>query len=299
MKIMKFGGTSVGSGSRMLHVGEIIKEHSQHESIIVVISAMCGVTDKLISIFHKYKLQRLVEAKEELSLLYLHHLEALKEMKINKGRKDAAEKAIDNLFGQLVTHLTFHKVFEIWDYDFVVSFGERLSVILISAALQKLEIKSKTVDSKDLIVTNDEFGDARALFPQSKEKIENILYPFIIDGIVPVVPGFYGATRGGKIATLGRGGSDYTATILAHALDAQEVVLWKEVDGVFTGDPKNGHKVEFIAELSYERAIKMAQNGAKVLHPEAIRPVADKEIVVWVKNTFNPDFAGTKIWKGV
>ena len=110
--------------------------------------------------------------------------------------------------------------------------------------------------------------------------------------------GFYGATKDGRIATLGRGGSDYSATILAYALDAQEVILWKEVDGIYSADPKRENGAKLIPELSYRMAAELARNGAKILHPEAMEPVISKKIVIWIKNTFQPEFIGSKIWEG-
>lgn len=299
MKIMKFGGTSVGSGKRILHVAKIIKKYSARESIVVVVSAMCGVTDMLISIFNKYKSNELISAKGKLLQLYQMHIKAFDEIDLSQEMCILQRKNLTNLFGELLSYLTVRKNYEIWDYDFVVSYGERFAVQLLSCALNKLSISSKFMDSSGLIITNNEFGNRKVLMKETKEKIEEFLFPLIMDGIVPVVTGFYGSTKDGRVATLGRGGSDYSATILAHALDAQEVILWKEVNGVYSSDPKKGNGCYIYHELSYDQARIMAQNGAKILHPEAINPVSEKEIIVWVKNTFKPNFAGTKIWKGI
>lgn len=300
MKVMKFGGTSVGSGKRILHVAKIIRKYAAKESIVVVVSAMCGLTDKLVSIFNKYKSNDLLSAKEELLQLYQMHIKAFDEIDLSQEMCILQRKNLTNLFGELLSYLTVRKKYEIWDYDFVVSFGERFAVQLLSCALNKLGISSKFMDSSGLIITNNEFGNSKVLMKETKEKIEEFLFPLIMDGIVPVVTGFYGSTKDGRVATLGRGGSDYSATILAHALDAQEVILWKEVDGVFSHDPKkNGNGAKFFPQLTFKEAIKMAKNGAKIIHPYALDSIASKDIVVWVKNTFKPHFKGTKIWKGV
>jgi len=200
--------------------------------------------------------------------------------------------------GQLITYLTFNKSYDLADYDYVVSYGERLSSYLLTLALKKIGVKALSINSADILVTTNVFGNAKVLFPETEERVEKILWPLLLDGLVPVITGFYGATYDGKIATLGRGGSDYTATTLAYTLDAQEVILWKEVDGIFTSDPKKYEQAKYLPEVTYNEAIKLAKNGAKILHPEAIEPVMEKEIIVWVKNTFNPDFTGSKIWKG-
>ena len=125
-----------------------------------------------------------------------------------------------------------------------------------------------------------------------------MILPLIRKNIIPVVTGFYGVSEKGDIVTLGRGGSDYSATILAHVLDAQEVILWKEVDGVFNKDPKKSRKAKYFSELTYKKATVLARNGAKILHHEAMKPAEIKGIIIRVKNTFKPNFVGTKIWKG-
>lgn len=300
MKVMKFGGTSVGSGSRILHVAKLIKKYARQESIVVVVSAMAGVTDKLISIFNKYKSNELVEAKKELLKLYHLHIRAFDEIDLNKKICVLMRKNLDNLFGELLVNLTVRQSYKPWDYDYVISFGERFAVQLLSCALSKRNVSSKYIDSSRLIITNNEFGNSKVLMKETKVKIEEVLFPMIMDGIVPVVTGFYGSTKDGRVATLGRGGSDYSATILAYALDAQEVILWKEVDGVFSHDPKkNGNGAKFLPQLTYAEAIKLAKNGAKIIHPHALDSMASKDIVVWVKNTFKPNLTGTKIWKGI
>ncbi len=296
---MKFGGTSVGSGMRILHVAKIIRKYAKRESIVVVVSAMCGVTDKLISIFDKYKSNNIVEAKEELLQLYQLHMKAFDEIDLKKKICLSERKNLNRLFGELMVDLTVKRNYKSWDKDYVISFGERFAVQLLSCALCKLNVTSQFIDSSRLIVTNNAFGNSKVLMKETRVKIEEVLFPMIMDGIVPVVTGFYGSAKDGRIATLGRGGSDYSATILAHALDAQEVILWKEVDGVYSHDPKkNGNGAKFFPQLTYAEAIKMAKNGAKIIHPHALDSIASKDIVVWVKNTFKPDFAGTKIWKG-
>ncbi len=300
MKVMKFGGTSVGSGTHILHVAKIIRKYAKRESIVVVVSAMCGVTDKLISIFQKYKNNDLVEAKEELLQLYHLHMKAFDEIDLKKKICLSERKNLNSLFGELLLSLTVRRNDKPWDYDYAVSFGERFAVQLLSCALSKLKVSSKYIDSSGLIITNNEFGNSKVLMKETKVKIEEVLFPMIMDGIVPVVTGFYGSTKDGRVATLGRGGSDYTATILAHALDAQEVILWKEVDGVYSHDPKkNGNGAKFFPQLTFAEAIKLAKNGAKIIHPHALDSLASKNIIVWVKNTFKPDLAGTKIWKGI
>ena len=299
MKIMKFGGTSVGSGSKILHVAHIIKGYFEKERIVVVISAMCGVTDTLVSIYGDFKEKNFTRGLKKLRSLFELHINTLEELKFDRQEYETIKNLMKNLFGQLLTHLILQMNFSPRDYDYAISFGEKFSCLLLSKTLQKIGIQARTVDSSQIIVTTNNFTNARALLDNTLEQAEMVLWPLIYKGTLPVVTGFYGATEDGEIATLGRGGSDYSATILAYVLDAQEVILWKEVDGIFSGDPKKDKTVQYYKELSYNHALKLAQNGAKVLHREAMKPVMEKEIVVWVKNIFKPDLIGTKIWRGI
>lgn len=297
MKVMKFGGTSIGDGQCILHVAQIVKQYRENERLVVVVSAMRGVTDRLYQICKNYKSGAVNDAFADLNKLYESHKQALNSFRLN-GRYKRSDQELMQLFGQLIVFLTLQKEYSSWGCDYVVSYGERFSSFLLSKALQRQGVAAKYVESSQFIVTNDEFGNARVLMEETKQKVEKHLFPLLIKGIVPVVTGFFGATIDGKVAVLGRGGSDYSATILAYALDAQEVILWKEVDGVYTIDPKKGNGGRLLTELSYKEASDLAKNGAKVLHPAAMEPVISKNIVVWVKNTFKPDLPGSKIWRG-
>lgn len=295
--VMKFGGSSVGTGYRMVHVAEIIKRYSEENKVVVIVSAIQGVTDKLISIFQKYQAGNYIEAKNELQNLYKIHMFSLKDLKLKKGEYLRVEKSLMNLFGQVSFYLVLQNNYSEVGYDYVISFGERFSSCLLAATLNSVNVRAKAVDSASVIIANDIFSNAKVLIPETKQKVKKFLIPLLSKNILPVVSGFFGSTKNGQVITLGRGGSDYSATILANVIDAKEVILWKEVDGVFNGDPKKDEKAMFYPELSYDEALVLARNGAKVLHPEAMKPVASKDIIVWVKNTFKPEFEGTKIWR--
>ena len=298
MKVMKFGGTSIGSGRRILHVAKIIRDYSEKDRVVIVVSAMSGVTDKLIDVFKMFQKGQHSEGLINLGQLYEKHVLALDEFGFRNGRYLMIQNNLKNLFGELLTYLSFRKNYSMMDFDHIVSYGERWSCLLVAASLQKLETMAEVVESYKLIVTSSEFGNAKVHLSDTEKKASKVILPLLIKGVIPIVTGFFGATREGKIATLGRGGSDYSATVLAYALSAQEVILWKEVNGIFTSDPKNGNGARYIPELSYEKAVKLAKAGAKVLHPEAMKPVISKKIIVWVKNTFQPEFIGSKIWEG-
>ncbi|OGG26281.1 hypothetical protein A2960_04885 [Candidatus Gottesmanbacteria bacterium RIFCSPLOWO2_01_FULL_39_12b] len=298
MKIMKFGGTSVGDGKKILHVAKIVKDYSEEDRVVVVVSAMSGVTDKFISVFKMFKERQHSSGLIALGELYEKHVLALNELGFKNGRYLTIQSNLRNLFGELLTYLSFKDEYTVKDYDHVVSYGERLSCLLVYSALSKLDQDTELVDSAKLIVTTNDFGNAKALLAETEKQVSRVVLPLLIKGVIPIVTGFYGATKDGRIATLGRGGSDYSATILAYALDAQEVILWKEVDGIYSADPKRENGAKFIPELSYRMAAELARNGAKILHPEAMEPVISKKIVIWIKNTFQPEFIGSKIWEG-
>jgi len=200
---------------------------------------------------------------------------------------------LNDLFDQLVLALK-----EMNKYDYVISFGERLSACLLSAEVENIGLRSESIMSSEIIVVNNNSQHVGVLMAETKKRTKQILEKLIFQEIVPVVTGFFAATPLNEIVTLGRGGSDYSATILANVLGAEEVILWKDVDGVFDHDPEKNTQSVLYTELSYNQAILLAQNGAKVLHPECLESVSSKGITVWVKNTFNPLFRGTRISRG-
>ena len=298
MKVMKFGGASLADASKIKQVSKIISDYCAKERLIVVVSAVQGVTDKLISIVNHYRAGNVEEAVNVITGLYNLHLNILNNLDLPSKKQNEGHSQINNLFGNLFSLLFLPDNNKIGWYDKFLSFGEVLSSRLVTLDLVKNKIKARHVDSSELIITDNNFGAASPLMDRTVESVEKVLYPLIVEDIVPVVTGFFGGTAKGEISLLGRGGSDYSATILAFALEAQEVILWKEVNGIYDSDPKISAKAKFFPEISYDNAAKLATNGAKILHPQALKPVAAKEITVWIKNTFNPAFAGSKIWKG-
>jgi len=179
--------------------------------------------------------------------------------------------------------------------DTLSSLGEVMSVTLMAAILRSCGVAAQGVDATELIVTDDHFGNASPLFDETDAKTRQRLAAIRRRGAIPVVTGFRGATREGLCTTLGRGGSDFSATIVGAALDADEIWIWTDVDGVMTADPRLVPKARIIPEVSYREAIELSFFGAKVLHPKTIHAVMKRKIPVWIKNSFNPSGAGTKI----
>ena len=179
--------------------------------------------------------------------------------------------------------------------DTIAPLGERLNARVFSALLSQTGVKSCAVDASALIVTDNNFTSASPLMVPTREQVQTNLTPLMEQGLTPVVTGFIGATESGITTTLGRGGSDYTAAILGDCLDADEVWTWTDVDGVMTADPRVVPSARVIPELSYSEVGELAYFGAKVLHPKTIRPIVERGIPLWVKNTFNPGLAGTRV----
>ncbi len=296
MIVMKFGGSSLESGGKILHVAEIIRKFRRHDDILVVVSAMYKVTDKLISVFNKYKENEFEEGDYELRLLYELHMQVLKELQLPKNIFQNLEESLYDLYKTLQDNLKQRRTLSQVDYEYIITYGERFSSHLVAAALNKYENSARAINASEIIILKD-LSNPIVLVKETTCNADKLVVPLIRKKIVPIVTGFFASTKNGTIISLGRGGSDYSATLLAYIFDATQVILWKEVNGVYCSDPHVNQNAKLYSQLSYEDALLLSKKGAKILHPEAMIPVSLKGIPVWVKNTFNPDFIGTKICK--
>lgn len=298
--VMKFGGVSVKDGDSILHCANLIKKFCESNEIVVVVSAMSGVTDSLISAANRCSREPSSGyIKLFVAEMMKRHYEAVEKAVLNDEVKSRVIQALERLFDELekvLLGISYLGELTKRSEDYIVSFGERLVAPILSGSLLSLGVDSVALTGGDAgIVTDKNYGRAKPL-PGTQELIKTRLEPLLrIKKTVPVVTGFIGSTTDGSITTLGRGGSDYTATILASALDADEVWLWKEVDGIMTCDPKFVPNARFIPEISYQEAMELSHFGAKILHPLALIPVMRKGIPVRIKNVFNPDAPGTVI----
>ncbi|MFW5703217.1 MAG: aspartate kinase [Patescibacteria group bacterium] len=296
MKVMKFGGTSLGNSQRIQHVAEIIVSYTPHEQVVVVASAMAGITDNLIGLIRSYE-QQAPSAKADLLTLGANHIQTLRDIVSDENRYQEALVDLNHLLDKLAIHLTeISGKVTAKQHAAIACFGERLSSLLLHMAIIEKGLDSKVVPGTMVIGTDDDYLNARADLPRSEQMCEFALKPLLTSGIVPVVTGFFGQSNQGQLTLLGRGGSDYTAAILAAAMNAEELIVWKEVNGVYTADPLKDITAKFLPEISYETAAEMARNGAKVLHPETMEPVRNKHIPIRVKNTFHPTLTGTRIY---
>ncbi|WP_457591943.1 aspartate kinase [Geoglobus sp.] len=302
--VMKFGGTSVKDGRSILHCANLVKKFSKNNEVVVVTSAMAGVTDSLLHAAKKCCNDPSPGfIKLFIAEMTKRHYDAVNDAVRNEEIKSKVLSKIDKLLDELekvLLGINYLGELTPRSLDYILSFGERLSAPILSASLLSMGADSLALEGGDAgILTDDTYGRAKPL-PEVYGTIKSRLEPLIsIKRSIPVVTGFIGTTKSGNITTLGRGGSDLTATLIASALNADEVWLWKEVDGVMTTDPKIVPEARLIPEISYQEAMELSHFGAKILHPKALEPVMKKRIPVRIKNTFNPDASGTVIKESI
>lgn len=298
LRVMKFGGTSVGNAACIAKVVEIIRSASSESQLAIVVSAMGGVTNRLIQAAAQAEAGDTNAVGEILTQLRRQHEGVLKDLiGCPEEQKRIAAKMNDLLDEgeRLCKGTILLRELTLRARDTISSLGERLSILLVAAALKQSGVASEAIESTELVVTDSSFGSADPWLDLTRERCEARLRPLFRDKIVPVVTGFIGSTTEGVLTTLGRGGSDYSATILGAAIAADEVVIWTDVDGLLTADPRLVPSARTIAEVSYREAAELAYFGAKVLHPKTLRPVLQRGIPLWIRNTFAPEKSGTKI----
>ena len=295
---MKFGGTSVGNAERMKNVAEIVATHAQRAEVVVVVSAMGGVTDMLIRAAKEASLGDRENWKNVRRELAHRHREVADQLLKAAEQAAVLPRLADAVadFENLCSGFSLVREVTPRAMDTLSSLGEVMSANLVAAILRSCGTPAEAVDATELIVTDDYFGNATPIFDETNG--QNLAAPrsgLRKRGVIPVITGFRGATRAGSCTTLGRGGSDYSGTIVGAALDADEVWIWTDVDGVMTTDPRLVPEARILPEISYREAIELFFFGAKVLHPKTIQPVMKKKIPVWIKNSFNPSCPGTCI----
>jgi len=296
---MKFGGTSVGSADAIKQAVAIVLDHAdQWEQLVVVVSAMSGVTDALIRGAETAAAGDEHTYRAIVADLRIQHYRAVDGLLSPDGERAQLLASVDEYLDEFATFC--HSVYVLGEVtpramDAITSLGERINARIMAALLRQQGASSEAIDATELIITDAKFQNAVPLMDATRERVSRRLVPLLKEGVIPVVSGFIGATKDGIPTTLGRGGSDYSAAILGACLDADEVWTWTDVDGVMTADPRIVPDATVIPTLSYSEVSELAYFGAKVLHPRTIRPVIERDIPLWVKNTFNPSCAGTRI----
>ncbi|MDX1991148.1 MAG: aspartate kinase [bacterium] len=296
---MKFGGTSVGSVQAINNVSQIAKSAVEGgDRVVVVVSAMSGITDSLLESI------RLAIRGDKWGYLSLsgkmrdRHEEAVNDLLPPGTDRDATLASLNKLFDQHIEHCqAISTLGEATSRiaDAIVSFGERASSKIVAAALREAGINAKAVDAAQYLITDDTYQHAQPYWDVTQQRIEKGLLPALEAGVTPVITGFIGATADGAYTTLGRGGSDYSAAIFAAYCQSDEFIIWTDVDGVMTTDPRIDKRARVLPYVSYQEVGELAFYGAKVLHPKTIQPIINRGIPVYVRNTFNPSHPGTLI----
>src|SRR5450631_613101 len=294
---MKFGGTSLGSAARMRIAAAIAAEQMPRRPVLIVVSAMSKITDLLLDTLRRAEagdhrgLQTNIAALREL------HLAACRELLPSERQEDAA-RGIAHLiseFERIAGGMLMLNEMPPRSVDEAVAIGERLSALLIAAYLNAQGAAAEAINAADIIVTDAVFGNASPLVEPTRLKAAARLLPLLEHSILPVVTGINGASADGRATTLGRGGSDFSASILSAALDASELWIWTDVDGIMSADPRLVPNAIVLDEVTYAEAAELAYNGAKVLHPRTLAPLIEKKIPVWSKNSFATEKPGTRI----
>jgi len=298
IQVMKFGGTSVGDASRIRSAAKIAAEASKQQAVVVVVSAMSGVTNTLIAAAGKAAAGDEAAAEALAKSLQAKHHEAIGELITNIEKRRELLAEIDSLIERAANYCRGCALLGELSpraLDVIAGTGERLTARITAATLRELGYRGVAFDATELIVTDEVHGGARPLAVPTRAKTQAALVPLLEAEGIPVVTGYIAATAKGASTTLGRGGSDYSATILGAALDASEVIIWTDVNGVLTADPRMVSDAVTLDEVSYTEAGELAFFGAKVLHPMTLRPVIESAIPVWIRNSFQPQQTGTKI----
>ncbi len=297
--MLKFGGTSISSAANIRHVANFINSLSKQHKIVCVFSAITGVTDDLIRITTLIQnrnndavnnlAKKIIKNHVQISNECVKNLKIRKEL-VNKMTADLSELQ-ELLHGMLLLGEVTPR-----SSDYLISFGERLSINLVTAALNDLGAKAVALTGKDAgIVTDSNFGEAKPLMDTTRLHVSHTIDALLEKKTLPIIGGFAGADQHGNITTFGRGGSDYTATIIASSIKADEVWLMSDVDGLMTTDPKIVKNAKVLKEVSYIEAMEMALFGAKYIHPRALEPLITKKIPLRIKSTFNVKNPGTLV----
>jgi aspartate kinase len=298
--VIKFGGTSVGGGAEMVRAANVVAEAAQNGPVAVVVSAMAGTTDALLGYADATAGSRTsTEETREGSVAELHrtladrHLRATREA-VSEKHLPEVEERIFSLLERLVEVVEEPTAYPSARRDGIAVYGERLSATILAGAIRSLDARAAVVPG-DPIATNGDFGEAEVLGEETRRRADEYVWPLLEAGSVAVVPGYVGMAPDGSVTTLGRGGSDFSATVLGRALGSSEVWIMSDVEGVLDADPRVVPGAALMPLLSYREATLFATLGAKVLHPKTMEPASEAGIEVFVRNSFDPTSPGTRI----
>ena len=298
--VMKFGGTSVSTGENIRRAASLIaKSAKQGCAVIVVVSALDGVTDELFEAAEQAQKEKQDYIQAFKQRMLERHCSALIKAVKNQSVRKEVEKIIRKIIDELekvLIGICYVGELTVKSKDYVLSFGERLSAPIVWAAVRDLKLESQCFTGKEAgIVTDSNFGEANPLMNVTMHQLKERIAPLLEKQVIPVISGYIAATQDGVVTTLGRGGSDYTATLVGAALAVDEVWIWTDVDGIMTADPRIIPSAKLLPELSYQEAAEMAIFGAKAMHPRALEPIMKENIPARIRNIFNSENPGTLI----
>ena len=297
--VVKFGGTSLATVKDIKNVVKTVDKIAKKNKTVVVCSAVDGTTDELIQISSLIEKGNKKDANRMLAKISQKHKQFADHLITNpKISKSLSSKLYSDLseLEELVNGLILLGEVTPRSYDYLISFGEKLSIDLVSFSLQELKNKSTPLSGKEAgIVTDSIFGDSRPLMDTTKIRLSKIINEHLNKNLIPVVAGFAGADQHDHTTTFGRGGSDYTATIIASCIDADEIWLMSDVEGMMTADPKLIKNAKLLKQVSYSEAIEMARFGAKQIHPRTFEPLLSKKIPMRIRSSFDVNNQGTLV----
>jgi aspartate kinase len=293
---MKFGGTSVEDWQAFERAAKIVRASAADSRLVVIVSAMGGFTDALIKSFQKAANGETAEALVLLEEHFDRHMEVAGKLSASANETmQAFVQSSRSEISKLITRAAHSDMATLRTQDQIASYGELLSANLFTLVLEEHGVPATFVDARRCIVTNDAHGNASPLLAEVSRHTKTQLEPLLDSGRVPVLGGFIGATATGITTTLGRGSSDYSATLIGAALDAAEIQIWTDVDGIQTADPRLVKSARTVPDISYEEAAQLARLGARLMHPKMIEPIIERQVPIRIRNSRAPDQRGTLI----
>ncbi len=295
---MKFGGSSLATAARIRQAASIVQHFSAENKIVIVASAMDDVTDRLVEIAESVQKGEMREAQTLLTRLQRFHTTVATSIARESSRRDivASTDVLKTELGKTVEGASHLREMTPRSRDYLLSFGERFSAPILTSAVQALGLKARPMTGGEAgITTDDNFGEAKPLIEVSYHQLRKRLEPLLSKNQVPVVTGFIAASVDGSPTTLGRGGSDYTASMIGAALAADEIWIWTDVDGLMTADPRIVKNAKVLPSVSFGEALELSFFGAKMMHPHALQPASQRKVPVRIKNSRKPDGTGTLV----
>src|SRR5918995_4642765 len=299
--VMKFGGTGIDSCRNLANLTDVVSKYKRDNryEIVAVVSAVRGVTDSILELTSAINTHRRIFIQDFLEKLHSNHLEIVDGCIHNKELENLAINSITGILNELkdvLSGLIILREVTPKSLDYLLSFGERLSASMLSFALRDRGEMTECLTGKEVgIVTDSNFGAAKPLMDTTKLRVRHRIEPLLEQKNIPVITGFIASDQNGNVTTLGRGGSDYTATIIAASINADETWLWTDVDGLMTADPRIVKDAQVLSEVSFSEAMEMALFGAKYMHPRALDPVIEIGIPVRIRNIKDLSKVGTMI----